>query len=104
VLIGLVVTRDGYPLGYEVFAGNRQDSTTLQQIVERMEVLYGRQGRIWVLDRGMVSETNLTWLKERGSRYIVGTPRSRLKQFTRAVFQLFDWRRCCARSVIISSA
>jgi len=92
VLIGLVVTRDGYPLGYEVFAGNRHDSTTLQQIVERMEVLYGRQGRIWVLDRGMVSEANLTWLKERGSRYIVGTPRSRLKQFARAVRQ-GDWER-----------
>ena len=92
VLIGLVVTRDGYPLGYEVFAGNRHDSTTLQQIVERMEVLYGRQGRIWVLDRGMVSEANLTWLKERGSRYIVGTPRSRLKQFARAVHQ-GDWER-----------
>ena len=92
VLIGLVVTRDGYPLGYEVFAGNRHDSTTLQQIVERMEVLYGGQGRIWVLDRGMVSEANLTWLKKRGSRYIVGTPRSRLKQFTRAVRQ-GDWER-----------
>jgi transposase len=87
VLIGLVVTRDGYPLGYEVFAGNRHDSTTLQQIVERMEALYGRQGRIWVLDRGMVSEANLRWLKERGSRYIVGTPRSRLKQFAQAVRQ-----------------
>jgi Transposase DDE domain len=90
VLIGLVVTRDGYPLGYEVFAGNRHDSTTLQQIVERMEVLYGQNGRIWVLDRGMVSEANLTWLKERGSRYIVGTPRSRLKQFARAVRRP-DW-------------
>src|SRR6266851_5221984 len=90
VLIGLVVTRDGYPLGYEVFAGNRHDSTTLQEIVERMEVFYGRNGRIWVLDRGMVSEANLTWLKERGSRYIVGTPRSRLKQFARAVRRP-DW-------------
>ena len=85
VLIGLVVTRDGYPLGYEVFAGNRHDSTTVQTIVTRMEARYGRDGRIWVLDRGMVSEATLTWLKERGSRYIVGTPRSRLKQFARAV-------------------
>jgi len=85
VLIGLVVSRDGYPLGYEVFAGNRHDSTTLQEIVQRMEALYGRQGRIWVLDRGMVSEASLTWLKERGSRYIVGTPRSRLQQFAQAV-------------------
>jgi len=90
VLIGLVVTRDGYPLGYEVFAGNRHDSTTLQEIVERMEVFYGRNGRIWVLDRGMVSEASLTWLKERGSRYIVGTPRSRLKQFARDV-RRGDW-------------
>src|SRR5215470_982802 len=90
VLIGLVVSRDGYPLGYEVFAGNRQDGTTLQEVVKRMEAFYGRQGRIWVLDRGMVSEASLTWLKQRGSRYIVGTPRSRLKQFAHAV-RHGDW-------------
>jgi transposase len=85
VLIGLVVSRDGYPLGYEVFAGNRNDGTTLREIVTRLEDVYGRQGRIWVLDRGMVSEASLDWLKGRGSRYIVGTPRSRLKQFAHAV-------------------
>src|SRR6516164_9196369 len=87
VLIGLVVTRDGYPLGYEVFAGNRHDSTTVEQIVTRMEDRYGREGRIWVLDRGMVSEATLVWLRGRGSRYIVGTPRSRLKQFATALRQ-----------------
>ena len=81
VLIGLVVSRDGYPLGYEVFAGNRHDSTTVEQIVTRMEDRYGREGRIWVLDRGMVSEATLAWLRDRGSRYIVGTPKSRLKPF-----------------------
>src|SRR5262245_13645031 len=85
VLIGLVVSRDGYPLGYEVFAGNRNDGTTLREIVTRMEDVYGRHGRIWVLDRGMVSEAHLDWLKARGSRYIVGTPRSRLKQFAGSV-------------------
>jgi transposase len=85
VLIGLVVTRDGYPLGYEVFAGNRNDGTTVKEIVTRMEEHYGREQRIWVLDRGMVSEATLTWLKQRGSRYIVGTPRGRLKQFAEAV-------------------
>ena len=90
VLIGLVVSRDGYPLGYEVFAGNRNDSTTLVEIVTRMEDVYGHQGRIWVLDRGMVSDASLSWLKERGSRYIVGTPRSRLKQFASAV-RLGNW-------------
>jgi transposase len=87
VLIGLVVTRDGYPLGYEVFAGNRHDSTTVEQIVTRMEGRYGRGGRIWVLDRGMVSEPTLAWLRGRGSRYIVGTPRRRLKQFATALRQ-----------------
>jgi len=85
VLIGLVVTRDGYPLGYEVFAGNRNDSTTVQEIVRRMEGRYGREQRIWVLDRGMVSAATLAWLRERGSRYIVGTPRSRLKDFADSI-------------------
>src|SRR5262249_43483235 len=87
VLIGLVVTRDGYPLGYEVFAGNRHDSTTVAEIVTRMEARYGRDGRIWVLDRGMVSEDTLAWLRGRGSRYIVGTPRSRLRPFAAALRQ-----------------
>jgi transposase len=102
VLIGLVVTRDGYPLGYEVFAGNRHDSTTVQQIVTRMEDRYGQQGRIWVLDRGMVSEATLAWLRARGARYIIGTPRSRLKQFAvtlrqggwEAIREGLDVQRC----------
>jgi transposase len=81
VCIGLVVTRDGFPLGYEVFAGNRNDSTTVRDIVTRMEQRYGQAQRIWVLDRGMISDANLSWLKQRGSRYIVGTPRGLLKQF-----------------------
>jgi len=81
VCIGLVVTREGYPLGYEVFAGNKHDSQTLQEIVARMEARYGSVGRIWAVDRGMVSAANLKWLQERGSRYIVGTPKSQLKQF-----------------------
>jgi transposase len=81
VCIGLVVTREGYPLGYEIFPGNKHDSKTLQEIVARMEERYGSAGRIWAVDRGMVSDANLTWLKERGSRYIVGTPKSQLQQF-----------------------
>jgi transposase len=85
VLIGLVVTRDGYPLGYEVFEGNRNDGTTVKEIVTRMEARYGREQRIWVLDRGMISEATLTWLRQRQSRYIVGTPRSQLRQFAEAV-------------------
>jgi transposase len=80
VCIGLVVTRDGYPLGYEVFEGNRHDSKTLREIVLRMEERYGQNQRIWALDRGMINDSNLAWLKERGSRYIVGTPKSLLAQ------------------------
>ena len=87
VCIGLVVTRDGFPLGYEVFAGNRHDSTTLREIVERMESRYGRSSRVWAVDRGMVSDAHLEWLRERGSRYIVGTPKNRLRAFERALLE-----------------
>jgi transposase len=81
VCIGLVVTEDGLPLGYEVFEGNRHDSTTLQTIVEAMEKKYGQSQRIWVLDRGIVSEDNLEMLRSRGGRYIVGTPKAMLRRF-----------------------
>ncbi len=87
VCIGLVVTREGFPLGVEVFPGNRHDSKTLREIVERMESRYGQASRIWALDRGMVSEKHLDWLRERGSRYIVGTPKNQLKSWER---QLLD--------------
>lgn len=87
VCLGLVVTRDGLPLGYEVFAGNRNDVTTLQPIIERMEARYGVAQRIWVLDRGMISEENIAFLKQSGRRYIVGTPKSMLRRFER---QLLD--------------
>jgi len=91
VCIGLVVTRDGLPLGYEVFAGNRHDSTTVQTIVATMEAKYGQANRIWVMDRGMVSEANLRYLRERGGQYIVGTPKSLLKSFESALTES-DWQ------------
>ena len=81
VCIALVVTTDGIPLGYEVFAGNRTDVTTVEEIVLAMERKYGRAQRIWVMDRGMVSEKNLRFLRDRGGQYIVGTPRSMLRKF-----------------------
>jgi transposase len=83
VCIGLVVTEDGVPLGYEVFAGNRNDATTVQEIVAAMEKKYGRAHRIWVMDRGMVSAENLKFLREREGQYIVGTPKAMLRQFER---------------------
>jgi len=81
VCIGLVVTRDGMPLGHEVFDGNRTDVTTVEEIVEAMEAKYGRAQRIWAMDRGMVNEENLAFLRERGGQYIVGTPRSQLRRY-----------------------
>jgi transposase len=91
VCIGLVVTRCGLPLGYQVFAGNRHDSTTLQEIVTTMEGLYGKAQRIWGLDRGMVSLENLDFLKAGQRQYIVGTPKSQLKRFEQDLLAQ-DWR------------
>jgi len=87
VLMGLVVTSGGFPVGYEVFAGNRADVTTLEEIVEAMEAKYGRARRVWVLDRGLVSEEKLAFLRGRGAAYLVGTPKAMLKQFERALVE-----------------
>lgn len=87
VLIALVVTTDGIPLGYEVFAGNRHDSTTVEEIVSSIERKHGQAGRIWVMDRGMVSEANLKFLRGRGGRYIVGTPKATLRKFEKQLVE-----------------
>jgi transposase len=81
VCIALVVSREGMPLGYEVFAGNRADVKTVEEIVGLIEARYGVADRIWVMDRGMVSEENLEFLRQEGRRYIVGTPKSQLRRF-----------------------
>ena len=83
VCIGLVVTEDGFPLGYEIFAGNTHDSMTVPGMVEALEKKYGSLSRVWVMDRGMVSEENLEFLRQRGGKYIVGTPKAMLSQFER---------------------
>ena len=91
VCIALVVTTDGMPLGYEVFAGNRHDSTTVEEIVEAMEKKHGKAQRIWVMDRGMVSESNLSFVRGREGRYIVGTPKASLRTFEAALVEKKDW-------------
>lgn len=92
VCIALVVSREGFPLGYEVFSGNRADVTTVEEIVEKIEAMYGTASRIWIMDRGMVSEENLEHLRTSGRRYIVGTPRSQLRRFERELLKE-DWRQ-----------
>ena len=90
VCIGLVVSRCGMPLGYEVFAGNTADVTTVEHIVTTMEKRYGKSDRIWVMDRGMVSDENIDFLRAGGRRYIVGTPKSMLKKFEAELLKN-DW-------------
>ena len=92
VCIALVESREGMPLGYEVFDGNRSDVTTVEEIVEKIEAMYGTASRIWVMDRGMVSEDNLEYLRSSGRRYIVGTPRSQLRRIERELLKE-DWNQ-----------
>ena len=88
-----MVTADGIPLGYEVFAGNTHDSTTVEEIIEAMEKKYGALNRVWVMDRGMVSEENLKFLRDRQAKYIVGTPKAMLRQFEEHLTDQ-DWHKC----------
>ena len=81
VCIAPVVTFDGFPLGYEVFAGNTHDARTLPIIVATMEARHGMLGLVWIADRGMASAANLAWLRETGRRYIIGAAKSELKTF-----------------------
>jgi len=91
VCIGLVVTPEGLPAGYEVFAGNRNDVTTLEDIVKLMEDKYGKANRVWVTDRGIVSEENLTFLRARGAQYLVGTPKSQLRRYEAELLEEKGW-------------
>ena len=93
VCIALVVTREGMPLGYEVFAGNRTDVTTVEEIVETMEARYGIADRVWVMDRGMMSAENVEWLQETGHRYLLGTAKSELKRWSRELAEERDWQQ-----------
>jgi transposase len=92
VCIGLVVTPEGLPVAYEVFAGNRNDVTTFEEIVRMMEEKYGQAQRVWVVDRGMVSEAKLAWLRGRGATYLVGTPRNQLKAHEAALLDKEGWQ------------
>lgn len=92
VCIALVVTIDGFPLGYEVFPGNTHDSRTLQTIVATMEARHGVVGRVWITDRGMASAANLAWLRETGRRYIIGAPKSELRKFAASLATASGWR------------
>ena len=91
VCIGLVASIEGFPLAFEVFDGNRTDVTTVEEMVELMQNKYGAAERVWVMDRGMVSQDNIESLQNCGARYVVGTPKSMLRKFERELLQQ-DWQ------------
>jgi len=92
VCIALVVTRDGMPLGYEIFAGNRTDVTTVEDVVATMEARHGKADRIWVMDRGMCSEDNLAWFHQTKRRYLVGAPKSEMKKWEAQLLEKRGWQ------------
>src|SRR6266568_3292908 len=81
MVIALIVNTEGFPFSYETFDGNRADVSTMETILRMVERKYGKARRIWVFDRGIVSEENLEAIRKRGGQYLVGTPRSQMKQF-----------------------
>jgi hypothetical protein len=85
VVIALIVTPEGFPLAYEVLPGNTTDNTTLPAFLAQIEARYGQARRIWVMDRGIPTEAHLTQMRDRGVRYLVGTPKGRLNELERAL-------------------
>ena len=90
MVIALIVNSEGFPFSYETFDGNRADVSTMETILRMVERKYGKARRIWVFDRGIVSEENLAAIRKRGGQYLVGTPRSQMKQFEEELLQ-DDW-------------
>jgi len=81
LVLALIVNSDGFPFSYELFDGNRADVSTVEAILRTVERKHGKARRVWIFDRGVVSEENLVAIRKRGGQYLVGTPRSKLKQF-----------------------
>jgi transposase len=92
LVIALIVNPEGLPLSYEIFDGNTRDVTSLDGMMNQVEAKYGRARRTWVFDRGVVSEENLEKLRDRRGTYVVGTPRSRLKDFEAELLEQ-DWQQ-----------
>jgi hypothetical protein len=81
VIVALVVTREGFPLAHYTWAGNTQDVKTVQRLVGAIEARFGKSQRVWVMDRGMISDEALTFLSAEGRRYLLATKRPALNAF-----------------------
>jgi len=87
VVIGLVVTPEGLPLGYEIYPGNTNDATTLRGFLDRIEAQYGRVNRVWLMDRGIPTEETLAHMRSQGTFYLVGTPKGRLNKLEQSLLR-----------------
>jgi len=87
VVLAVIVNIDGFPLSYETFDGNRADVTTLETVMRMVERKYGQARRVWVFDRGIVSDANLAAIRRRGGQYLVGTRRSKLRAVEQALLE-----------------
>src|SRR3989442_1211093 len=94
VVIGLIVTPEGFPLAYEVMPGNTSDKTTLKDFLEKIEKQYGKAQRIWVMDRGIPTEETLEQMRASDPPvlYLVGTPKGRLSQLEKPLSEL-PWQQ-----------
>ena len=94
VVIALVVTPDGLPMAYEVLAGNTSDSTTLRDFLARIERLYGKARRIWLMDRGIPTEAVLADMRASDPpvQYLVGTPKGRLTRLQQRLVDI-PWQQ-----------
>src|SRR5260370_38425457 len=81
VIVALVVTREGFPVAHYTWPGNTQDLKTVQRLVGAIEARFGKSQRVWVMDRGMISDEALTFLTAEGGRYLLATKRPPLKAF-----------------------
>ncbi len=90
LVIALIVNNEGFPFSYETLDGNRSDVSTMETILRLVERKYGKARRIWVFDRGIVSEQNLAAIRKRDGQYLTGTPRSQMKQFEAELLKE-DW-------------
>jgi transposase len=89
VVIALIVTPEGFPLAYEVLAGNTADNTTLRGFLKKIEAQYGKAERIWVMDRGIPTEEVLEEMRQSDPPvyYLVGTPKGRLSRYEKALME-----------------
>ena len=94
VVIALVITPEGFPLAYEVMEGNTSDRTTLRGFLEKIESNYGKARRVWVMDRGIPTEEVLEEMRtsDREIFYLVGTPRSKVRQYEKKWLDL-SWQK-----------